>query len=462
MSIEEIHDIFLQSKQQIYKDVSRAKEGSIFIGLKNDKFTNKGQGNEFAEMAIFEKKCSFAIIDDKNLKEKYLSDDRFIIVNSCNQTLFDLAKFHRNLFKIPIIAVVGSNGKTTTKELISCILSKKYKVRATIGNRNNNFGVSLNILAINNSDEIGVIEIGARELNETFRACEIAKPNYGIITNCGKDHLDTYQKEKFVILANTELYNWLEKTNGTIFINSNDPILMKYAKNIRNKFCYGLKKIETDSIFVSGSYENKYLSGVCSILIENNHTNSNFSIRTNLFGSFWINTILASIAIGLHFGINIDEIKDAVEKYDAVGMLRSERYKWKNNDVLLDCYNVNPSSMLAFVKESLKIVTHKKKYIVLGAMLDIGKKSIIEHTYIIELISKCKDFTIFLVGTNENNDFEIALKNVKNTKHINYFKNWQSLKSYLESQKIENNLFLVKGDRWVYLELIFDYPHYVS
>lgn len=462
MDIKDLHEIFLVQNQQLFKDVFRATEGSIFIGLSNDKFTNKGQGNKFAEMAVFEKKCSYAIIDDQKLKGKHENDKRFIVVDNCNEILLELAKFHRNTLKIPIIAVVGSNGKTTTKELVSHILSQKYKVRATFGNRNNHFGVCLNILAIESTDQIGVIEIGAKRLNEIYNACEIAKPGYGIVTNCGKDHLDSYNNENAVIQSNTELYNWLEETDGLAFINTNDPVLMQYAKNIKRRLYYGLEKTEPASFFVSGSYHRNYLSGFCNILIENNHIKSNILIGTNLFGAFWINTILASIVIGIHFDIKINKIKDAIENYNAKGMLRSERYKWKGNDILLDCYNANPSSMIAFIKESLHLVTNKKKYLILGAMLDVGENSIVEHSYIIEIISQYNNVTIFLVGTDENKDFEIALKLVENTNNINYFRNWQLLKHFLEVQQIEDSIFLVKGDRWVYLELIFDYPDYVS
>ncbi len=448
--VKEIHQLFLQYPK-IYSDTRKAVKNSIFIALSSN---TTNIGNQFAEKAIFEIGCAYTIIDDEDLKKKHKEDKRFLLVKNTCEALKQLGKIHRQHLNIPILAVAGSNGKTTTRKLISAVLSQKYNIGETQGNLNNHFGVPLSLLNLNEKHEIGVIEVGANHLKETKDLCEICIPNFGIVTNCGKDHLEGYGTLENVIKSNAELYDWLAENKGTAFINADDAVLLANSGNILNRIFYGTAT--NKSIKVTGEViKSPWL--LCKVSINQTEQPVKIQIQSKLFGKFWLPSILAAISIGNHFGIPINLIKKAIESYDPSGMMRSEQINWNGSDVLLDCYNANPSSMEVFIDEILEFNTTKKKIFILGSMLEGGLTSVDEHFKILEKLKNQPEESVCLVGNVNNNDFEQAIEKFNHKTPFIYFKNAAEAKEHLLKNQDTNNYYFVKGSRGIRLESLFDY-----
>lgn len=430
MKITELYKIYLRHPK-IVIDSRKVSAGDIFFALKGDHF----DGNDFAKQAL-EKGAVKAVIDNKKVLDKNNST-KFIIVDDALKTLQQLATYHRSQLDIPVIGIAGSNGKTTTKELIKTVLEKKYNTFATPGNLNNHIGLPLSILKITKTHEIAVLELGANHPGEHAFLCEICKPNYGIITNIGKDHLEGYGSFEGVINAHKEFTDYLKNAGGFLFLNADDKEIVKLAKGLNN-MSFG-KKIGLDKD-IEGEIVNDW-----PFLEAKIYKRGNFlvDVESNLYGSFHLYNILASIAIGDKFEIKPEAIKIAVKSYVPANN-RSQLINWGNNTIILDAYNANPTSMELSIKDFIKIKTNKQKCIILGDMFELGTFSEIEHEKITKMLDK-QGTEVVLIGPE--------FKKAKLNGMIHFDEVLQAKKWFLE-QAEKNKLFFIKGSRGMALERI--------
>jgi len=398
-------------------DTRNIRENTLFFALKGDNFN----GNEFAEKALT-LGASFAIIDDKNYKTK----ENIILVDDVLQTLQKLANYHRKQLTIPVIGLTGSNGKTTTKELINVVLSRKYKCLATKGNLNNHIGVPLTLLSIQPEHEIAIIEMGANHQKEIEFLCTICEPDFGYITNFGKAHLEGFGGIEGVIKGKTELYTFLNKNNKTVFINPADTIQDEKTKHIK-----------TISI---NSEEIRFLEVNPFVKIAYN----NSAIQSNLVGSYNYTNIAIAITIGEHFKVSNTDIKDAIESYIPKNN-RSQIIETKTNKIILDAYNANPSSMKVALENFASLV-HNKKVIILGDMFELGKDSQQEHQEIVNLANSLGFQNQYFVGEH----FYQAKTDSQQ------FKTFNDFESYIKKNPLENQYILIKGSRGMRLERVLE------
>ncbi len=424
--IEEIYNLF-EKHPKISTDTRNLEKDSIFFALKGSSYN----GNEFAKFAL-DNGCIAAIIDekDKNINEKcYLVEDVL-------ETLQEIAKIHLKKINIPVIGITGTNGKTTTKELIAAVLSKKYNINYTLGNLNNHIGVPLTILKTNKSHEIAIIEMGANHLGEIKSLCEIANPNFGLITNIGKAHLEGFGSVEGIIKTKGELYEHIYKNDGHIFINKDNEILTTINKS-KNITTYG-KTQDCDLIL-------KNISKELTLKFEIEQNNNIYKIETNLVGNYNVENVMAAICIGNYFKIDINEIVLAIKNYIPTNN-RSQIIKTESNTIIMDAYNANPSSM----KESLINFNNLEidnKVVILGDMLELGEYKNAEHENIVNQVSKMNLDKIFFVGN--------IFKQFKDKTKANFFENIDALNSYLkEETPIKNANILIKGSRGIKLETI--------
>ena len=429
--ISKIYSLFKEFPY-VVTDSRRAVPHSLFFALKGENFN----GNRFAELAL-NQGCTYAVIDE----EKFYKGEQYILVKDVLKTLQDLAKFHRAHLKIPFIAITGSNGKTTTKELIKAVLSKKFRTLATEGNLNNHIGVPLTLLSINSEIEIAIIEMGANHVGEIALLCEIANPDYGLITNIGKAHIGEFGSFENIVKAKTELFEFIREKNGKIFINAENDLLMKRSEGIE-KITYGNSSTDfSQCIFVDANpnlkvkFENKIIS-------------------SNLVGKYNIENVAAAICVGKYFGVDEKNIKQAIEEY-VPSNNRSQFVQTENNSLILDAYNANPSSMQAAI-ENFSQLSGKEKWLILGDMLELGEYEIEEHKNILKQISDKKFQNVILVGER----FSKALAESKiSFLNIFLFKTSDELVEKLKStSSIKNSsLILIKGSRGMKLEKAVEY-----
>lgn len=427
MNINEVYNIFLKYPS-ISTDTRDIKPDSIFFSLKGDNFN----GNIFADKAI-EKGAIYAIIDESKFKK----DSRYILVDNTLDTLQQLAIIHRNHLKIPIIGITGTNGKTTTKELINCILSQKYKTLATQGNLNNHIGVPLTVLSITNEHEIAIIEMGANHIGEIGELCRISQPDFGIITNIGKAHLEGFGNLEGVIKTKNDLYLEVAKKNGKLFVNADNQILNNLSENI-DRICYG--KSSTNYCYGNLKKQNAFIN------IEY-YCDSNYDlINTQLVGFYNFENILAAITIGCYFKIEKQFIKKALENYLPTNS-RSQIVKSKTNTIILDAYNANPSSLEASIKNFAEIVADNK-ILMIGDMLELGEYSEVEHRNILHLIEMLNFNNVILVGPQ--------FSSVCEKKDWLCFKNSMLAKDWLILNPIRNAYVLIKGSRGIKMEVVLE------
>jgi len=424
MDIEELYKIYLQNPS-IQTDTRKLQKGDLFFALKGASFN----GNAFAKNAI-DAGAGYAIIDDKN----YLIQGKTILVDDVLTTLQLLAKHHREQFNIPFIAITGSNGKTTTKELIHVVLSSSYKTYTTEGNLNNHIGVPLTILKIRNDAQMAVIEMGANHLNEIASYCKYALPTHGIITNCGKAHLEGFGGEEGVRKGKGELFDHLRQHNGIAFIMRDYDYLRQMSEGISTIYTYGTR--EADIV--------GYISQTDPFLETSFEKGFKGKIKTNLVGSYNLPNVLAAVAVGKFFSIGDDKIEESIEAYIPSNS-RSQLLQKGSNKIILDAYNANPSSMKAAIENFAKM-KGDSKILALGAMAELGEESLQEHADIIEEIKKYPWHQVILVG----GDF-IKLKHP-----------YQQFGSPLEAGewmkgKVENAYLLIKGSRSMQMEKVLDY-----
>lgn len=436
MNTTTLYDIFLKYPH-ICTDSRLASEDSIFFALKGD----KNDGNAYAEQAL--KKCPYAVIDN----EAYKKSDRCILVDDALDTLQKLAAYHRKRLGLPILAITGTNGKTTTKELTARVLSKKYKVAYTQGNLNNHIGVPLTLLSMDKSHEFGIIEMGASHQGEIAKLCKIAAPDFGIITNVGRAHLEGFGSFEGVKQAKSELYRYLHDNDGTAFVNYDNETLedMNPPHNI---IYYGTKtfthcqgQILDSPIYLSF----KWIPSDEMISSEENLNSDCYTINTHLIGKYNFENALAAVSVGNNFGINACSIKDAIENYIPQNN-RSQLVKTdKGNNLLLDCYNANPSSMESAIDNFAKIDL-PNKILIIGDMLELGNASGREHGVIVGQVKRLGFDKVFFVGRNfcnlkEAHDFQCFYDSDDCVKHLN-------------ETKISNASILIKGSHGMKMDKI--------
>lgn len=425
MRIEDIYQCFLQC-ESISTDTRKIEPNSLFIALKGENF----DANTFAEEAL-KKGALFVIIDDKKF---YTDEDKMLLVKDSLQTLQELAKYHRNQLGLPIVALTGSNGKTTTKELINSVLSMKYNTKATIGNLNNHIGVPLTLLSFDENTDIGIVEMGANHQKEIEMLCEIAQPDYGYITNFGKAHLDGFGGFEGVIKGKSELYSYLRKNDKTAFINNDDSLQVEKGANIES-FTFGLKNKSNITI--------KSVEANPMVKISFNEE----QINSHLIGIYNANNINAAITIGKYFNISDNDIKKAIENYQPNNN-RSQLIEKNNNKIILDAYNANPSSMQAAISNFLQLDTGNK-IAILGDMFELGKESLAEHKKIVEILNKEPSVRTYFIGK----DF---YTNKINSSHLSFFETFSNFAENYKSEVIESKTILIKGSRGMALEKTLD------
>lgn len=421
MRIEEIYQCFLQC-DAVSTDTRKIESNSLFVALKGDNF----DANSFAQEAL-NKGAQFVIIDNKNY---YTDENKMLLVSDSLKTLQELANYHRNQLGLPIIALTGSNGKTTTKELINCVLSKKYNTKATIGNLNNHIGVPLTLLSFTEDTDIGIVEMGANHQKEIEFLCSIAEPDFGYITNFGKAHLEGFGGFEGVIKGKSELYHYLIQNNKTIFVNQDDTLQDEKTIN-SNRYTYSLDKNSDVKI--------EAVSANPMVKINFN----NIQIQSHLIGIYNANNINAAITIGNYFSISDQDIKSAIEHY-IPNNNRSQLLEKNSNQIILDAYNANPSSMQAAITNFVQLDS-ENKIAILGDMFELGKESIEEHKKIVTSLENERQIKVYFIGK----DF---YQNKTEASHFAFFEDLPSFIQNFQNSKPINQTILIKGSRGMALE----------
>ncbi len=433
MSIEAIYELFKQNPQ-ITTDTRKCLPGSVFVALKGERF----DGNTFAGQAL-ENGCAFVIADSPDLPQH----PQIIKVKDSLQTLQDLAHYHRKQFNIPVIGITGTNGKTTTKELVAAVLSSSYHVLYTQGNLNNHIGVPLTLLQLTSDHDIAVIEMGANHPGEIRGLVEIAAPTHGLITNVGKAHLEGFGSFENVIKTKGELYDFIGKTNGTAFINGGNAILMEMANQRPGMVCtmYQVQETMSGKNIVVG---NAIFSKTPFLQLRWETHEGNYTILTHLIGKYNLENILAAITIGVTFQVPAHKICQAVEDYIPQNN-RSQFKATDHNQLIIDAYNANPTSMLAAL-ENFAEWDVSPKALILGDMKELGENSLGEHQKIIDFIGKKAFDRVMLCGENFSSILSPFI----------CFSDTGLLMEYLKSDPLQGYAILIKGSRSIQLEKVIE------
>lgn len=425
MTIEELYHIYRQYPS-VQTDTRKLQAGDIFFALKGDNFN----GNAFAKQAV-DNGAAFAIVDES----QYEIPGKTILVENVLTTLQQLAKYHRQQFSIPVLAITGSNGKTTTKELIHAVLSSSFKTYTTEGNLNNHIGVPLTILKTRPDAELAVIEMGANHIGEIASYCTYALPTHGLITNCGKAHLEGFGSEEGVRRGKGELFDHLRSHHGTAFAMWDYDYLRRMSKGIPAVIKYGTANADVEGLAIKNE---PFLE--VAVSKGPNIT----SIKTQLVGEYNLPNVLAAVAIGNYFKVPADKIKQAIENYIPSNS-RSQLLKKGTNTIIMDAYNANPSSMKLAIENFAKLHP-ENKVLMLGAMAELGNESLAEHKAIIELIKQYTWGKVILIG----GDF------LKIEHPFISFSNAAEAKTWLQQQYFENTYLLIKGSRSSKMELVLE------
>jgi len=424
--IENIYRRYAESGV-VSTDTRKITPGSVFFALKGDKFN----ANEFAAEALL-KGAGWAVIDE----EKYATDDRCILVTNVLESLQQLARYHRDRLNIPVIALTGSNGKTTTKELTNAVLRRKFRTLATKGNLNNHIGVPLTLLSIDESVEIAVVEMGANHPGEIAMLCHIANPTHGFITNIGKAHIGTFGGFENIVRAKSELYQHLLSNNGIAFVNSQNHLLVELAKPFDEPVYY-----PSEGDF----YHAEFLGADPLVKIR---ADNGEEIQTQLIGSYNFENIACALCLGKFFGVDAHIANDAVAEYAPENM-RSQVVSKGTNTIILDAYNANPSSMQAAI-ENIAAMKTQKKVLILGDMFELEGEADKEHRAIGKLIREKGFSDVYLCGSL----FKAALHEIPSAK---YFANKDELIQELKRNPLSHAAILVKASRGIGLETIVEF-----
>ncbi len=428
MKTEQLYKLFKESKG-IATDSRSIKKGEIFFAMWGENFN----GNKYAAEAL-EKGASVAVVDDL-----LFETDKTILVDDCLLELQALASHYRKELGIPVIAITGTNGKTTTKELLATVLAKKFKVHYTPGNLNNHLGVPLTILSAPADTEMMIIEMGANHIGEIRTLCSVALPDYGIITNIGSAHIEGFGSFEGIVKAKTELYEYLRKVNGIAFYNDKNPLLTEKIFRIINR---AIPFSDPTGIELNVEPLLSELNLVVSVSYKNHY----FSLKTNLFGSYNIENVKTAIAMGLFFGVDINDIAAAVESYSPANN-RSQVKKTIRNILICDSYNANPTSMCLALK-SFDEISSGSRTVILGDMLELGEKSQEEHLRVLDYLRSLKIGKVFLVGRS-------FLKTAVSS-GFSCFTDVNELAAFLKKEPLNGEIILVKGSRGIGLEKIYD------
>jgi UDP-N-acetylmuramoyl-tripeptide--D-alanyl-D-alanine ligase len=422
MNIEDIYQVFIKYPS-IQTDTRKLQKDDLFFALKGPNFN----GNLFSRQAL-EQGAAYVVADE----DLSFDDERIIYVDDALETLQQLAKFHREQFNIPFIAITGSNGKTTTKELVHEVLSSQFKTYTTTGNLNNHIGVPITILKVKTDAQIAVIEMGANHLKEIEGYCQYAQPTHGLITNIGKAHLEGFGGAENVKKGKGELFEYIKQRNGTTFVNTDDDAVLELSRNLKDVIYYGSKRANSTGTILK---KDPFLE----VLIRDEDP-----IQTNLVGAYNLPNVLAAVCIGQYFKIDFEKIKKAIENYSPSNS-RSQLMKIKNNTIILDAYNANPGSMAAAI-ENFAAMKGDKKILLLGDMKELGNDSQKEHEAIISLIDKYTWHNVVLVGKSfsENNHGYIS------------FENSVQARDWFQKENIENAQILIKGSRSMQMEKVIE------
>ncbi len=432
MNISELYAIFLRHPV-VTTDSRMCSKGSIFFALKGERFN----GNLFAGEAL-KAGCAYAVVDEQ---VDEVEDERIIRVDNVLVALQNLATYHREKLKIPIIAVTGTNGKTTTKELIAIGLSREFKVAYTQGNYNNHIGVPLTLLTMNRTHEIGVIEMGANHLGEIKELCEIAKPNYGLITNVGKAHLEGFGTLENVIRAKCELYDYIRENEGKVFVNKDNPYLVDNSDGM-DRILYGKND---PTLFASGVL----VDATPFMEFDWSFFDRSYRVKTRLVGEFNFDNAISAVAVCKFFGINAERISAALEEYEPVNH-RSQFKRTARNDLIIDTYNANPASMKASLEFFSNVPTSLPKMVVVGEMKELGETAIEEHQRLLDFLAKQSLGKVVLVG-------ELFREFPATCSEYEVYDRVEELIERLKAKPVANHYILLKGSHSVSLEKAIDY-----
>ena len=427
MNIIKLHDYFKDSSGVVI-DSRKLIQDCFFIALRGEKF----DGNEFAEVAL-KKGAKYALVDRPEIANK---NERLILVDNTLKSLQELAQYHRKNIETKIIALTGSNGKTTTKELINNVLEKKFNTKATRDNLNNHIGVPLTLLDFNEKTEIGIVEMGANHKKEIDFLCQLAQPDIGLITNFGQAHLDGFGGIEGVIKGKSEIYKYLLNTEGTIILNIDDP-LQKRWMSYNSLFTFGedvgadccVKYLKRKQMPLALTFEEKI-------------------IESQLYGEYNFSNIGAAVALGKFFDLNIEQIKAGITSYESRNN-RSQNIFKGSNRIILDAYNANPSSMKASITSFIDNKKNKGS-VILGDMHELGKFTGTAHQKIINQLESTDINTILIVG-------EHFFKTQSNDPRVRAFKTLDETKDYLIQNPFEDTEILIKGSRGMTMEKLLDY-----
>ena len=425
MEIKSLHELFLQCSS-LSIDTRKIETGCIFFALKGDNF----DANTFSSEAL-QKGAKYVVIDNA----EYYINEATILVEDSLVALQELAKYHRAYLNIPIVSLTGSNGKTTTKELINAVLSKKFKTKATVGNLNNHIGVPLTLLSFTSETEIGIVEMGANHQKEIEFLCSIAQPDFGYITNFGKAHLEGFGGVDGVIKGKSEMYVYLKNAGKTAFVNLDDPIQVEKSTEIP-RFTFGLNATQAN-VCIDKVVANPFVVVTCG----------GVEIKSNLIGMYNSNNINAALTIGAYFEVSLEDCRMAIEEYIPTNN-RSQLMTKNGCQIILDAYNANPSSMAAAIDNFLQLDLDNK-YLILGDMFELGPESPEEHK---KLVDKLRDqpnvYCCFVGKAFYQNSFESS--------NILFFEGFDTFSEYLKNNKPNSASYLIKGSRGMALERTLD------
>ncbi len=427
MTTEQLHQLFLKHPK-VSTDSRKITSDSIFFALKGDNF----DGNTFASKAL-EEGAAFAVVDNNECHQEH---QKTILVEDALTALQELAAFHRKYLGIPILALTGSNGKTTTKELIHAVLRQKYKTVATAGNLNNHIGVPLTLLEMNEKTEMGIVEMGANHAGEIAFLSSLVNPDFGYITNFGKAHLEGFGSLDGVIEAKSELYAHLRRNNKMVFVNANDSIQIEKTTGMQT-FSFGDGTTSSD-------IQVEFIDANPNIRLQF----SGMEITTNLIGTYNTVNIAAAIAMGSYFKVLKEAIKKGIEDYTPNNN-RSQILHQNGNTILLDAYNANPSSMLAAI-ENFKQLDATKKVLFLGDMFELGKDAEEEHQTVVDLVADMHFDAVYFIGEN-------FFKTKVSAPQAIQLENFEEVNSHLENKKFTNSSILIKGSRGMALERLLEF-----
>lgn len=424
VNLEQLYNIY-QQHPSVQTDTRKLKPGDLFFALKGPNF----DGNTYAAAAL-EMGAAFAVVDNEAC---FTQPDRMMLVEDVLKTLQELALWHRMQLNIPFLAITGTNGKTTTKELVNAVLSAAFRTCATAGNLNNHIGVPLTLLGVQPGTELAVIEMGANHQHEIESYCRIARPTHGIITNIGKAHLEGFGSEEGVRKAKGELYDFLRANNGTAFVCNSYPYLVEMSKGIPKVITYGTGEAD---------YTGRPLADEALLSVQVTHPETVGTIPTRLTGAYNFPNVMAAVAAGLHFGVPDDVIREAIAAY-APSNNRSQVVQQGTNTIIMDAYNANPSSMRAAI-ENFAGIRALKKVLLLGAMMELGEDSVKEHQALTDLLQRTHWHAVVLVG----GDFS------KVQHPYIYLNNATEASRWLQQQGFTDTHILVKGSRNIGMEKV--------